>query len=157
MTDTATTATGRYDQASADSRHERNTSRDALHDVEDELSAPAPGRARQWADRVANTIDTFLDALDAQAGTDIADASLLSDIAEDHPRLRRRIAKLRDDHASIIDDMLTIRQRLADPAEPDIDTIRNQISDIARRYRRHRSQEADIVYEAVNVDLGVGD
>ena len=151
-------ATDRYTHAAAESRHDRNTSRDALHELENALSAPAPGRERTWLTNVAASIDQLLDVLGTQAGTDADSASLLSDIAIDHPRLQRRIEQLRTDHRDIVTDLETIRDIIGhDPDDIDVHQLREQLADTARRYRVHRSQEADLVYEAVNVDLGVGD
>ncbi len=150
--------TSRYTHSAAASRHDRDTSRDALHELENALSSPAPGRQRRWLADVAAGIGHLIDVLGTQAGTDADSASLLSDIGADHPRLHRRIEQLRADHRDIVAELRTIRDALGDePVEVDVAALRDQLADIARRYRRHRSQEADLVYEAVNVDLGVGD
>ncbi len=154
----AVTDTDRFTLSAADSRHDRNTSCDALHDLENALSAPAPGRHRAWLDDVGTSIDHLLDALTAQAFTDADSASLLSDIAADQPRLAGRIEQLRDDHREIVAELRTIRDLIdADPDATDAAALRDRLADTARRFRRHRTQEADLVYEAVNVDLGVGD
>jgi hypothetical protein len=153
----AATGTGDYTQSAADSRHDRNTAHDALHDLENALSAPGPGRHRAWLHDVAASIDKLIDALGTQAGTDADSASLLSDIATDQPRLAPRIDQLRADHRNIVAELRMIRQRTDDRDDIDVAALRDQLAETARRFRRHRSQEADLVYEAVNVDLGLGD
>lgn len=147
-----------YTRSAAESRHDRNASRDALHELENALSSPAPGRNRTWLANVAACIDHFLDVLGTQAGTDADSASLLSDIAIDHQRLQGRIDQLRADHHAIVTELKTIRHTVArEPDDIDVAALRDQLAGTARRYRHHRSEEADLVYEAVNVDLGVGD
>ncbi len=154
---TETIHAGRYDHQADDSRRDRNTTREALHQLENALSSPAPGRERSWRRDVAATIDDVLDALGTQAGTDADAASLLSEIAADEPRFLSRIEQLRADHQRIVNDLHDIRNQLENTNTCDIEELRNRLSDTARRYRRHRSQEADLVYEAINVDLGAGD
>lgn len=148
---------GLYEHQADDSRRDRNATRDTIHQLENALSSPGPGRETAWRRQVGVTIDEVLDALGTQAGTDADAASLLSEIAIDEPRFLRRIEQLRADHHKITSDLRATRHDLADDTTVNIDDLRNRLAEIARRLRRHRSQEADLVFEAVNVDLGVGD
>jgi hypothetical protein len=35
--------------------------------------------------------------------------------------------------------------------------MRDRVAELSRRLRHHRAQEADLIYEAVNLNLGIGE
>jgi hypothetical protein len=138
----------------------RNTALDGLHILETALSEPAPKREQQWGIEVHAALETLQRALDAQAAGDSDTGSLLSEIGTDEPRLLPRIARLRRQQQGLRDSVHTILVELAAQTDHDhIDPadIRERAADIARRLRHHRAQEADLIYEAVNINLGTGD
>jgi hypothetical protein len=142
------------------SRTDRNTSLDALHTLEDVLSDPAPRRRRRWLDYVQSALDQLAQALDAQAGRDSETASLLSEIAIHEPRLLPRIEQLRRDHEHLRQSVRNLLDEMApdaDSGDVDITVTRDRVAEVARRLRQHRQREADLVYEAVNINLGTGD
>lgn len=147
-----------YRRQTAQSRTGRLASNDALAEVEEALAAPGTGREREWLDRVVPALDHLLDTLSHQASADQADASLLSEIARNEPRFGARIHRLHQEQEDIRLAAGSLRTQL-EPAGDDIDVadVRDRLAAIARRYRQHRAREADLVYEAVNVDLGSGD
>lgn len=139
---------------------DRNTSLDALHTLEAALAEPAPTRQQSWIETVRAALGSLREALDAQAGGDSEDASLLSEIANDDPRFIPRIERLRRQHQALRDSARATLDELATQAEHDhIDAadIRDRVAELARRLRHHRAQEADLIYEAININLGVGD
>lgn len=139
----------------APSRSERDVGNDALRELEEALSSPAPGRVDAWRDRADAAITQLIVALNHQHRSDDDEHSLLSEVAREAPRLVPRIEQLREEHRRIRADLLDAQAAVR--AGADVEEIRDRLSDIGRRYRRHRTAEADLVYEAVNVDLGVGD
>lgn len=146
--------------AAQTSRTDRNSSLDALHILEAALSEPAPTRQQNWIESVRATLDALRDALDAQASGDSEEASLMSEIASDEPRLIPRIDRLRRQHQELRDTVLATLDELTTQADDDhIDTadVRDRVAEIARKLRHHRAQESDLIYEAVNINLGVGD
>lgn len=139
----------------APGRSERDVGNDALRGLEEALSSPAPGRVDAWRDHADAAITQLTVALNHQHRSDGEEHSLLSEVAREVPRLVPRIEQLREEHRGIRADLLDAQAAVRVGA--DVDEIRDRLSDIGRRYRRHRTAEADLVYEAVNVDLGVGD
>lgn len=166
MNDEATRPTssppaGNYDEATGRSRRARQSSHGALATLEEALAAPTPGRELSWRDKVVEALDLFLVSLDGQASADLGADSLLSEIGEAEPRLLPRVQRLHDEHRDLRESALSLRSQIAtttdDPAEVDTADIRDRLSGVARRYRQHRARESDLVYEAINVDLGGGD
>ena len=147
------------EQAADVSRANRDASLDALRALEDALAAPAPGRQDRWLELVVDALDRLMGALDAQGGDDAETASLLSEIAVDEPRLKPRIDRLRQEHDDLRAAAASIRSQIApaDGVEVDPADIRDRLATVARRVRQHRAREADLIYEAVNINLGVGD
>ncbi len=150
-----------YGSPAATSRADRDTSLGALHALEEALAGAAPGRHGLWLQRVTTALDTLDTALNTQGATDSETTSLLSEIARTEPRLVPRIERLRQEYNDIRVALHSLRNQISpigdQPADIDVADIRDRLSGIARRYRRHRSREADLVYEAINVDLGAGD
>lgn len=147
-------------QPAADISHEdRETSLAALQALEEALSAPAPGREAGWLAGVIQALDLLVEALDAQASGDAEAASLLSEIATEEPRLAGRIQRLRDEHRDLRDSVSSLRAQIEpqDQAAVDVADIRDRLAAVARRFRQHRSREADLTYDAVNITLGAGD
>ena len=139
---------------------DRNVSLDALHVLEAALAEPAPSRHPQWTNRVRVGLEALQNALDAQASGDNEASSLLSEIVVDEPRLLPRIERLRRQHSELRDRTQTILDELdaqTDHDHLDVADIRDRIAELARRLRHHRAQEADLIYEAVNINLGAGD
>ncbi len=162
MTDLNPTKTVDYEHPAATSRADRDTSLAALQALEDALAGPAPGRHRAWLQRVVAALDALDTALDTQGSTDGEANSLMSEIARNEPRLVGRIDRLRQEYHDIRVALHSLRDQITpdpchDPGEVDVSDIRERLSAIARRYRQHRSREADLVYEAVTLDLGGGD
>jgi len=132
---------------------------EALHALEDALAAPAPRRERTWLHRVLSALDVLSDMLDSQTAGDEETSSLLSEIRRDDPRLGPRVDRLRAEQADLRIAITSLRDQLAPDAAVPVDTadIRDRLTSIARRLRAQRARESDLVYEAVNIDLGVGD
>lgn len=145
--------------AAAASQADRDASLDALGILEDALSAPTPGREDRWLTIVVRALDDLTAALDTQAGGDAEASSLLSELAAEEPRLQPRIERLRQEHRDLRDAAASMRQQIEPATGLPIDTadVRDRLAAIARRLRQHRAREADLIYEAVNINLGVGD
>ena len=97
--------------------------------------------------------------LDAQTASDQDTSSLLTEIRRDDPRLGPRVDRLRAEQADLRIAITSLRDQLAPDAAIPVDTadIRDRLAALARRLRAQRARESDLVYEAVNIDLGVGD
>jgi hypothetical protein len=145
--------------AAAASRANRDAALDALRDLEDALAAPTPGREERWLHAVVNAVDRLTEALGTQAGDDAETASLLSEIAVEEPHLKPRIDRLRQEHHDLRAAAASIRDQITPATGVGIDTadIRDRLASVARRARQHRAREADLIYAAVNINLGVGD
>ena len=80
------------------------------------------------------------------------------DLLQEEPRLSRAVENLRADHDVLSQsvDELSVRLRAAG-ADTDVDSLRAGLLDLIRVLLVHRHRGADIVYEAYNVDLSVGD
>jgi hypothetical protein len=131
----------------------------ALHTLEDALGAPTPRRERTWLHRVLAAVDVLSATLDAQAAGDDAYSSLLTEIQRDDPRFAPRVARLRAEQADLRIAVTSLRDQLAPDAALPVDTadIRDRLASLARRLRAQRARESDLVFEAVDVDLGGGD
>ena len=162
---TITSETYPYDEhplqaAAQTSRTDRNSSLDALHVLEAALYEPAPAREQSWIEAARSALETLREALDTQASGDSEEASLLSEIANEEPRLLPRIDRLRRQHQALRDSVRAALDELAAQADDghiDIADVRDRVAEIARRLRHHRAQESDLIYEAVNINLGTGD
>jgi len=141
------------------SRAGRFDTMEALHALEDALDAPTPRRERTWLHRVLATLDVLSDMLDTQAASDQDTSSLLTEIRRDDPRLGSRVDRLRSEQADLRIAITSLRDQLAPDAAVPVDTaaIRDRLASLARRLRAQRARESDLVYEAVSIDLGVGD
>jgi hypothetical protein len=141
------------------SRRDRDASLRALHALEDALSAPAPRRQRTWLHRVTYAVDALATALDEQARAGAETVDLLSEVALCEPRYIAQIERLRQEQLDLRIAVSSLREQIEPDPEFPIDTadIRDRLASIARRYRQHRAREADLVYEAVSIDLGLTD
>ncbi|MEA3216831.1 MAG: hypothetical protein QOJ19_2987 [Acidimicrobiia bacterium] len=150
---------GVLDPAVMVSRAGRIDTMGALHALEDALAAPTPRRERTWLHRVLAALDVLGAMLDAQAAGDDETNSLLNEIRRDDPRFGPRVHRLRAEQADLRMAVTSLRDQLAPDAAAPVDTadIRDRLASIARRLRAQRARESDLVYEAVNIDLGVSD
>jgi hypothetical protein len=141
------------------SRVGRFDTMEALHALEDALDAPTPRRERTWLHRVLAALDVLSDMLDSQAANDQDTSGLLTEIRRDDPRLGPRVDRLRAEQADLRIAITSLRDQLAPDAAIPVDTadIRDRLAALARRLRAQRARESDLVYEAVNIDLGVSD
>jgi len=155
----ATIRSGILDPAVKASRAGRFETMEALHALEEALDAPTPRRERTWLHRVLAALDVLSAMLDSQAAGDHETTSLLTEIRRDDPRLGPRVDRLRVEQADLRIAITSLRDQLTPDASMPVDTadIRDRLASLARRLRAQRARESDLVYEAVNVDLGVSD
>ncbi len=137
----------------------RQASNDALDALETALAAPGPGRELDWLNKVTAALDTFVAAIDHQSATSRSDEGLLSQIVTSEPRLAWQIDRLEKELDDIRASARSLRDQITpEPDAPlvDVADIRNRLTSIANRYQSHRAREADLVFEAIDVDLGDG-
>jgi chromosome segregation ATPase len=140
-------------------RADRRRSLDALHGLEADAERPSPGRELDWLAHVGRALASLATSLDAQARNSLLANSPLSDIERDEPRLRNRVVQLRERYRNLLREVDRLRDELAalTPERTDIADLRRRVDGLAAELRYQRAREADLIYEAYNVDLGVGD
>jgi hypothetical protein len=160
MDDIRTTNTANEPSNVNTSRADRERSLDALHALEVHAGSAAPGREHDWLTDVQRAITVLEHALAIQEGNSTPDDGLLSAIEQDEPRLRHRVAELRQRYRAIQDDVTALSRQL-DRITPtdmiDFTDIRQKLERIAGELRYQRARETDLVYEAYAVDIGEGD
>jgi NADH-quinone oxidoreductase subunit I len=87
------------------------------------------------------------------------DKHRLTEIAQEHPRLRTWVRQLRRQWHELAATAQSLAERLdqADEAAWNFADIREQLRWLITALHHHRAREADLVFEALNVDLGTGD
>jgi len=137
-------------------RADRARSLDALRGVEQRAGAAGPGREEAWLDALRASAFELEVALTVERSDG---NGLFDDIERAEPRLRHRIVRLRNQHRDLADAVHTPRVTLEESESHDLDVadVRRTLDQLATELRYLRAREADLVYEAYNVDLGAGD
>ena len=140
-------------------RDRRDASLRALHELEDALGAPTPGREQRWITSVVTALDELAAALDEQSTGHSEVDSLLSEIATDDPVMAPRIDLLRREHDDLRHSVASLRTQISPLPDPVVDTadVRERLASVARRLRQHRAREADLIYEAIDLNLGLAE
>jgi hypothetical protein len=141
---------GRPDQGGefvSGARHRRERLRATMDSLEAAIGAPARGREREWAARVAAALSTMEPVLqDHVVQTEAADG-LLERVVADSPRL----GHLRDALAAVQGQVAAVGH------VPAVEEVRSAALDLLGQLARHRHRGADLLYEAYSVDVGEGD
>jgi septal ring factor EnvC (AmiA/AmiB activator) len=159
-TSSARTLVRTQQEAIATNRTDRKRSLDALHVLEFCAATAAPGRETDWLARVRAALEVLEGALGEQEQHSALSDSTLSDIEQEEPRLRNRVIQLRRRHRDLHLRVGELRSQLEEStASEGIDfvDIRRRLERLAAELRYQQAREADLVYEAYTVDLGVGD
>lgn len=136
------------------SRAERDRTLLAVHRLESTLGAAAGGR--DWPERVSRDLAGLEEAVAAEGEEARAPDSLQSLIAAENPRrFGSRVDHFRRQFDDVAARISGLRKRLeAGGFAPDAEDLRREINDIIRTIRNHRERESDLVYEALELDLG---
>ena len=140
-------------------RTDRQRSLHALHELELRAGSPAPGREAQWLGQVLDALDALEEMLAAQHENSADGDSMLSEIQRDQPRLHNRVVQLRRDYRDLHAAVSRLHSQLEATPPEDINVVdvRQRLDSLATELRYQRAREADLIYEAFNVDLGAGD
>jgi uncharacterized protein YlxW (UPF0749 family) len=143
----------------AGNRTDRERSLQALQVLELRAGSPAPGREVEWLSEVLGALDALEKMLASQRQNSADDASILSEIQRDEPRLHNRVVQLRRDYGELHEAVTRLQSRLRASRADEIHfvDVRQRLDRIATELRYQRAREADLIYEAFNVDLGAGD
>ena len=143
--------------AVATSRTDRARSLDSLHEVEQRAAAAGPRRPDEWRHDLLLSLDGLTASLHEQYATSSRQDSLLSQVVDESPHLEASVTGLRERQTALADRIDDLRARLSDHVrDVDVGEVRHEVAAITAEMRDLRAWEADVVYEAYSVDLGVG-
>jgi hypothetical protein len=132
----------------------------AMIEVEEAISAAAPGRFLEWTAEVQKALTrlhyAFHHHIDAAEGGE-GKQGLYDEILEREPRLRALVEKLMAEHPLILEAIHEPYHRLRDRKDDEYvpaEEIREEMTATLARITKHRQKGADLVYEAYYVDLG---
>lgn len=141
------------------SRLDRQRSLDAMHILEHMAGSAAAGREDAWRSRVVQALRDLAEAIAEQERTYDDPTGLLAELALEHPRLRTWVRQLRRQWQELATTTGVLAERLseADEAAWNPADVREQLRWLMTSLHHHRAREADLVFEALTVDLGAGD
>ena len=144
-----------HQSAFAASRIDRDRTLRAMHRFETALAMAA--ERGTWLAEVTTDLEALESAMvEEQRELNRPDA-LLAMIAAEHPRrFGSRIRNLREQYADIIGQVSSLRDQVAhgEDARPDAGDLRERASWIIRSLHHCRARQTDLVYEAIDMDLG---
>lgn len=139
------------------SRADRDRTLEALHALEQGLGGAAPGRELEWLQQVVPALESLAKALSQELTESNRADSLLSMISRDYPRrFGSRVRQLCEQSDDIYRQVMSLRTQLEEVDEDSIDfrDLRQRMAWLIRAIHHRRARETDLVFEAINLDLG---
>ena len=132
----------------------------ATHRVEASLTAPAPARESQWKDQVYQSLMLLRASLREASQRGESAGGLIADLKSVGERYYHRVGRLQQE----FDEMIrrcdaTIEHLDSQGQEETIDyaDIRQRVTWLLTSLKHHQAREADLVFEAYGLDIGIGD
>lgn len=132
-------------------RRHRVTLLENIQAFEQALAAPAGDPA--WRPRVSTRLHALRGAFAEHIVVTEGPDGLYAELLDHAPRLARAVRTLVREHAAVAA-ALGVLQRRVDAPEATVDDLRAWASDLLRELSRHRQRGADLVYEAIETDIG---
>jgi ATP phosphoribosyltransferase regulatory subunit HisZ len=140
------------------SRDDRAGTLSATHLVERLAEAAGPNRPGEWRDDLLVALDDLASSLYDQFRRSAGDDGLLAQLIIEAPNLAPSVNQLRAAQSNLLAELDDLRQDLSDLARTvDVAVVRGRVSELTRQIRELRAWEVDLVYEALDLDLGTGD
>jgi hypothetical protein len=144
-------------EAFESSRSDRDRTLENLRSLEVAIGGAAPGREPRWLETVLEALRSLEEAASDERIESLRADSLLSMISRDYPRrFGSRVRQLRHQHDDVITQLTSLRSQLERLGPDDIDysDVRQRVEWLTRAVRHRRDREADLVFEAIRLDLG---
>jgi hypothetical protein len=129
--------------------------------LEEAVAKPAPGRTQEWAQQVHETLVELGASFERHIAITERPDGLFEELTKAAPRLAGGVKKLAEEHreirAAIARAIDAVRDRTAVvPGDTEVEG-REAVLELINQLMRHRQRGADLIYEAYQVDVGVGD
>ncbi len=105
---------------------------------------------------LAESLGQLHEALRQQWEHSQEEESLLRDIELSQPQFATRVEKIRDAYYRLAERTVDLQRRLADPPA-DLEPLLAEVRDLLYRVRDTRGQEHQVVFDAYELEIGVGD
>jgi len=129
---------------------------DLMHDLESALAAPSVTRIEAWTRRVADQLGKLQTALHASREEIHSNRGLFAEIVAECPWLLPRVEKLKPLYQKLEQQIVELQREL-DPSNPNVDQLRHQLGQMLNSLRNVQATETELIFEAIGLDLGVGD
>lgn len=135
-------------------RAQRERLANAADDLEQAITS-ASGDVVTWREQVEDALEELDAALANHIAMTETDDGLYADIVASAPRLINPINRLMHEHADLVHRVDSIKPLVAsDPAELQVDLIRDQAFELLSHISLHRSRGAELIYESYAFDIG---
>jgi hypothetical protein len=155
--------------------------RESLEGFQQALQAEFPGHERSWVEQAGSALDHVEQALHLHRAAAEAPEGLLTKVDLTRPTLVREVSALRREHTDTLEQVRALQARLRTAAQafepyaasvasasplpepkpaaevPDFNAIRQDAEQLLATLQHHQEQEARLLLESVNTDIGVGD
>ena len=132
----------------------------AMRELETALATASPQREASWRERVTSALATLGETMAAQS-TDLRDSTgLLAELLDDEPRLAPHVEALRRKYEGLFKRVRTLEEQFAtnnSEAPAGIADMRQELSQLVGDLREFQFEETDLIYEAIQVDIGAQD
>ena len=133
----------------------------AIRSLEEALARATPSRETPWRDEVLERLKELESNMTSQAAELRGDDGLMADLILENPRLANRVTQLRDDCVRLVGEINGLRNEFATERTAEIRSnvaeIRVRLANLIDEVRRFQLTETDLIYAAIQVDIGVGD
>lgn len=153
----ATSASTARDHSVTTSRLARERMLMAMRVLETALAKASPRREAAWRRTVVAALNELEKAMQRQADELNSPDGLLADILREQPRLEKRIEMLCRQHEDLVRHVGFLRNEFAaeDQDHPlEVADVRQRISWLLTALRHFQSRETDLIYEAIQRDIG---
>lgn len=143
-------------RAVAVSRGDRDRALEAMHALEAASGMAGSGRDQDWRESVIAALEQVAAAIREQEVTYAHPESLMAQAALDDPRLRTWVRQLHhrwSDLATTTQDLAGELREAGSPGTRTIDDVREQVRWLSAALHHHRAREADLIFEALGVDI----
>jgi chromosome segregation ATPase len=133
---------------------------DTASRLERALSHASFSRESDWGTRISELLTATQAALRETRKTANSKGSLMEELASQFPHLLARVNRLRSEYIALQQQMETLQEKIsAQPATvpQEVEWIREELAGLLTQLRRIQSQETELIFEAYDVDIGVGD